>query len=166
MGLYGTADANAPVDESYESPEEYADQGDTRVVRDLSFSYLVAEQDAAGNEVLTPRDVSRDTEVSVEQIGLVALEKGERLHSFYTTKELEALEGGGEEAVEGGGSLSDMGEYELADWIKGKSVNQVLEVVGDDKDLAERMLQAENIATNGDPRTTLEKGLQTVIEEN
>jgi hypothetical protein len=77
--LYGKpVEHEALASGEYNSPEEYADQGDERVVRDLVFSYLVAVTDAAGNEVLTPQDVSRDTTVTVEQIGLVALDSVRR----------------------------------------------------------------------------------------
>ena len=160
----------------YQSPEEYADQGDERVVRDLSFSYLVATKDAAGNDVLTPQDASRDTTVTVDQIGLVALEKGEKYHSFYTSEELARIRAGGRADAAPGSTgtatISELGEFELSEWLAGEAegqtkaptVDQVLETVGDDKDLAHRMLQAENIRADGDPRKGLEAGLTRIIQ--
>jgi hypothetical protein len=158
-------------DEGYESPDEYAEQGDTRIVRDLLFSYLAATQDAGGNTVLTPVDVPRDTEVSIDQIGLLALEKGERHHSFYTDAELAAKQAGSTPGAVDVAALnpSEAGEYELAEWLQtGKdggpfTINEVLDTVGDDKEFAHRMLQAENIATNGNPRKGLEEGLGAII---
>lgn len=168
--LHGRPLTDSLVD-GYESPEEYADQGDTRVVRDLSFSYMVEQSDTAGGKFLHPVDVPRDTELHVLDMGLLALEKGERHHSFYTTAELEARERG-DVAVEGGPTNpSEMGEFELAEWIKNgeggreRTINEILEAVGDDKDLAHRMLQAENIASDGDPRSGLEQGLNRIITE-
>jgi hypothetical protein len=174
--LYGKpVEHEALASGEYNSPEEYADQGDERVVRDLVFSYLVAVTDAAGNEVLTPQDVSRDTTVTVEQIGLVALEKGEKYHSFYTSDELKRIQSGGRAEsgdATGTETVSELGEYELAEWLAGEAEGQtkaptqaeVLEEVGDDKDLAHRMLQAENIRADGDPRKGLEVGLTRIIQ--
>lgn len=161
---------------NYETPEEYDEQGDTRVIRDLMFSYTIATTDPAGNDVLEPREAYRNEEVTIEQIGLIALEKGERLHSFYTTAELEAIRSGG--SISGTGrvslpkaGLSELGEYELAEWLSGDAagqdgpptINEVLEAVDHDKELAHRMLQAENIRSDNDPRKGLESGLHKVI---
>jgi hypothetical protein len=171
--LYGTpTDLSAGVDESYESPSEYADQGDTRKIRDLSFSYLAETQDAAGNTVRVPVDLPRDREVTIEQIGLLALAKGEANHSFYTTLELERQTGRASTDVSATANVSEMGEHELSDWLltdnpdtgRPWTINEVLEQVGTDKDLANRMLAAENIRTSGDPRRGLEVGLTEIIE--
>lgn len=174
VALYGQHEDQALAEAGgYESPEEYADQGDTRKVRDLMFSYLVEVTDAAGAKSLEPRDVPRDTEVSVTQIGLSALMKGERNHSFYTTKELERKSNTGRESapVESEANLSELGEFELAEWLatdnpesgRAWTINDVMEKVGDDKDLAQRMLQAEHIRGDGDPREGLVAGLNKVI---
>lgn len=153
----------------YESPAEYADQGDTRVIRDLMFGYTAIQEDAAGVGQIVATEASRNDEVTLDQIGLLALQKGEANHSFYTTKELEVLRNPSAAAPEGGvtlSNLSEQGEYELAEWLENESptINDILEAVGDDKDLAHRMLQAENIATDGDPRKGLEVGLTRIIE--
>lgn len=161
---------------SYESPEEYADQGDTRVIRDLMFGYTVQLNDPAGNTILSAADAARGDEVSIVQIGILNLKKGEDNHSFYTTRELELLRNPAAAAAAGptvtADNLSEQGEYELAEWLKtvdpetGKepTIDQVLEAVGDDKELAHRMLQAENVATDGDPRKGLEAGLTRIIQ--
>ncbi len=151
--------------EDYEPSEDYKKQGDTRKVKALSFRYFAATEDVAGNEQLHAIEVPRDTEVSTDQIGAIALEMGERHGVFYTDKELEGLS----TSTEGGEPFnpSTAGEFELAEWLKSDkpTINEVLEVVGEDKDLAHRMLQAENIATEGDPRGGLEAGLTRIIEE-
>ncbi len=175
LELHGKSRAARSV-EGYESPDEYADQGDTRKVRDLLFAYLaVIGENPDGTKVLEPVDVPRDTVVKLDEIGLLALEQGERLHSFYTTEELKRIEAGGrpdQPLAITGGSVSEMGEYELAEYIKGANpegkelkVQEVLDLVGDDKDLAHRMLMAENIASEGDPRKGVEAGLTSIIQE-
>lgn len=156
----------------YKSPKEYKSQGDTRVIRDLEFSYTVETSDGAGNTVIVSRSAPRDAEVQVDQIGLIALKKGESNHSFYTSDELDLRNRTGSDAQAPGADadISSLGEYELAEWLKtGKNggaftVDEVLEAVGDDKDLANRMLAAENVASDGDPRSGVEKGLTAIIE--
>lgn len=174
--LYGVHTTHSDLEDgSYESPAAFADQGDTRVVRDLLFNYLAATEDAAGNQTLMPVDCPRGTELTIEQMGLLALKKGEKHHSFYTTKERDAIENPAaaftSDAV-ATGDLTSLGEYELAEWLstptpesgKEPTINDVLERVGDDKEFAHRMLQAENIATDGEPRKGLEAGLSAIIQ--
>lgn len=170
--LYG----KPPVElaEGYEAADEYADQGDTRVIRDLMFSYTVAAQDAAGNTILLTTEARRGDEVTTDQIGLKALQQGEANHSFYTSEELDRLSATGSEraALTGSEDISALGPHELAEWLesdapdtgRARSVNAVLEEVGDDSDLAHRMLEAENIRSDGDPRQGLEAGLTRIIE--
>lgn len=160
--------------ENYKGADDYSGQGDTRIVRDLMFSYMAAVTDPAGNQVLEPVDVPRGTELSIEEMGLIALEKGERHHSFYTTAERDVLASGGNPdrpAALSEDSVSEMGEYELSEYIQGSNptgkalnVDDTVALAGTDKDLAHRLLQAENIATDGDPRVGVEKGLTAIIE--
>jgi len=162
--------------EEYETPDEYADQGDTRVIRDLRFSYLAATEDANGQIILEPVDLMRGEEVTLEELGKLALKKGEDNHSFYTTKERERIESGQPEGgtpgtSTEGGNVSELGEYELAEYIKGDNpegralkAQEVVDLAGNDTDLAHRLLQAENIASEGDPRKSVEAGLNSIIE--
>lgn len=161
--------------EGYEVPDEYADQGDTRVVRALRVLYTVAIEDPSGITVIEPREALAGEEVTLDQIGLIAQMKGERSHSFFTSEERERLEAGqnpeGPLSSESGGDVNSMGEYELAEYIKGANpdgkeltVNETIALAGGDKDLAHRLLQAENIATDGEPRKGVEAGLTSIIE--
>jgi len=66
-----------------------------------------------------------------------------------------------------------MGEHELADYIKGENPQgralrpqEVVDLAGGDKELAHRLLMAENIASDGDPRKSVERGLTAVIERS
>jgi hypothetical protein len=159
--------------EDYEGSDDYS--GDTRIVRDLLFSYTVAEEDPSGVVTIQTADARRGDELSLDDMGLLAQAKGERSHSFYTDEEREILEAGGNPDAPAGatgeGSVSDMGEYELAEYIKGANpsgkqlnVDETVSLASGDKDLAHRLLQAENIATDGDPRAGVEKGLTAIIE--
>lgn len=177
-GLHGKRVENASLlDGQYESPDVYADQGDTRVIKDISFAYTVADVAQDGTTVIVTAEATRDTEVTVEQIGLIGLRKGEKYRSFYTTEELSRLRQTGSPAapVAADANVSEMGEFELAEWLatvnpqtgREWTINEVLEKVSDDKDLATRMLQAENLrASNagGDSRKGLEQGLTAVIQ--
>lgn len=175
LSLYGKP--SGQVSEDYQSPDAYEGQGDTRVVRNLIFSYLAAVPGAApGTYDLLPVDIRRDEEVTVEQIGLKALANGERDHAFYTTEELKRLRSTGSAAVPVSpeADISSMGPHELAEWLatsdpatgRAWTIDAVLEKVGDDKDLANRMLEAEHVRSDGDPRDGLVKGLTTIIERS
>jgi hypothetical protein len=175
--LYGKPRSATSEAEGYESPDEYSDQGDTRIVRDLLFSYMAETTDAAGNPVLTPVEVPRDAEISLDEMGLLAQKQGEDNHSFYTSEERERLESGQNPesggATTSAGGVSEMGEYELAEYIKGDNpegralkAQEVVDLAAGDKDLAHRLLQAENIASDGDPRKSVEHGLTTIIEDS
>jgi hypothetical protein len=167
--LHG-ADPLASAGEGYEIPEEYSGQGDTRIVRALRFAYTVQSEDPVGMKVLEPKEAMQGEEVTLDQIGLLAQMKGEASHAFYTDDERERLEEGGNPdqpaSVENGGDVSSMGEYELAEYIKenNMTVNETVALAGGDKDLAHRLLQAENIATDGEPRKGVEAGLTSIIE--
>lgn len=172
--LYGKDTTEQDAGE-YESPEEYSGQGDDRIVKNLGFLYEVATEDAAGNRVITGKEARHGETVTLEQMGLLGQMKGESSGAFYTTAERERLEAGenpDDTAASGaGGDVSSMGEYELAEYIKGSNpegsaltVQQTVDLAGTDKDLAHRVLQAENIATDGEPRKGVEAGLTAIIE--
>ena len=175
VSLHG-ADPTATAGEGYEVPEEYADQGDSRVIRALRFLYTVETEDpGTGLKVLEPKEAFMGEEVTLGQIGLIAQMKGEGEHSFYTSDERDRLEAGqnpdASQLPAPTGEVSSLGEYELAEYIKGSNpegkeltVNETIALAGDDKDLAHRVLQAENIATDGEPRKGVEAGLTAIIE--
>lgn len=170
--LHGSDDFVNEEASKYKSPKEFSGQGGTRVIRDLEFSYLVATKGPSGEDILVARTAPRDAEVTAEQIGLISLKKGEANHSFYTSDELDNIAkiGRPAPAPDAETDVSSLGEVELAEWIaNGKdggafTMDEVLDVVGDDKDLANRMLAAEILASDGDPRKGLEAGLTSIIE--
>jgi len=162
--------------EGYETPDEYAGQGDTRIVRHLRFLYTVGVEDPTTSlTVIEPREAFPGDEVTIDQIGLIAQMKGESEHAFYTDAERELLEAGQNPdeptPLGSGDEVSALGEYELAEYIKGSNpqgkeltVNETIALAGTDKDMAHRLLQAENIATDGEPRKGVEAGLTSIIE--
>jgi hypothetical protein len=173
--LYGTS-SQASEAESYEVPEEYAGQGDDRIVRALRFLYAVQSEDPTGAIFLEGREAFMGETVTLDQIGLIAQMKGESSHAFYTDEERERIEEGQNpdqplSLSSGGGDVSSLGEYELAEYIKGANpsgkeltVGETVALAEGDKDLAHRLLQAENIATDGEPRKGVETGLTAIIE--
>jgi len=54
---------------------------------------------------------------------------------------------------------------QLAEWIEGDepTINELLEYVGNDKDLAKKVLEAENQATGNEPRKGLVQGLTAIV---
>lgn len=63
-------------------------------------------------------------------------------------------------------TIETMTVEQLAEWLKNAkpTVDQVLDEVNEDPALAARMLEAENLATGQDPRTTLETALEEIVE--
>jgi hypothetical protein len=172
--LHG-ADPTTVETEGYETPDEYGGQGDDRIVRVLRFIYTVEREDPSGATTIDTREAVAGDTVTLDQIGLIAQMKGEASHSFYTDEERELLESGQNPdqppSSATGGDISSMGEYELAEYIKGANpdgkeltVGETVALAGDDPDLAHRILQAENIATDGEPRKGVEAGLTSIIE--
>jgi hypothetical protein len=114
-----------------------------------------------------------------------SFKRGEELDAFFTDEEREAIEeetygGPGATAVyaargvtpqpealiqpaEGEGTqTSNLSAEELADYIKSNrlTVEETVALAGDDADSINKVLDAENIATDNDPR----KGVETALE--
>jgi len=153
----------------YQSPEEYS--GDTRTIKHLMFPWLVETESPMfpGESILTERVANRGEEVTVEELGPLALEKGERLGAFFTDAELEAMKEEAEAAeapaeVEATNPGS-MSVDELADYIEEHkpNVDQTVALADNDPEQAQKVLDAETQATGGVPRAGVEKGLEAII---
>jgi len=61
--------------------------------------------------------------------------------------------------------IGEMTIAQLAEWIEGDepTINELLEYVGNDKDLAKKVLEAENQATGNEPRKGLVQGLTAIV---
>jgi hypothetical protein len=160
----------------YESSEDYTDQGDSRTVKHLMFPFLVESPNPSmpdAGPVLKERTLSQGDTITTEELGPLALERGERLGSFYTDKELKALEAGpapveGEVAqLEAGSASDEMGVHELTEYIEQNhpNVDDTIALAKGDPEAAARVLEAEGIATGGDPRSGVTKGLTAIIGE-
>jgi hypothetical protein len=79
----------------YKSPDEYSEQGDTRVVKDLMFPYhVIAPSPMLPDvEIIVEKVASRGDTVYTDELGPLALKKGEDLGSFFTSDELERRQG-------------------------------------------------------------------------
>jgi hypothetical protein len=181
LDLYGTDLTHTKLKEGYETHEAYANQGNTRVIKALMFPVHVKTSSPMfpGAEVFQERTLKRGDKVTVEELGLIALEKGERSGHFFTDEELEngvAVPGTPElvkvssETLDDNASVSELGEHELVQWLSGESgakaptVPEIIEAVGEDKDLAKRVIAAENERDKDDPRATLIDKLTKVAE--
>lgn len=182
LDLYGVDPTHAMLREGYSTGEDFKKQGDTRVVKHLLFPVHVKSPSPMfpDAEVMQERLLRRGDKVTVQELGLIALEKGERLGAFYTDAELAAgLAGAQHQTVKVSSEqldgepveLNELGPDELVLYLEGNgekppTVQDVLDDVGDDKDLARRMIDAETRRSPDDPRTSLVSGLNRVIESD
>jgi len=120
-------------------------------------------------KILIPRVSVRDEELNPEDLSPYDRERAERHGVFY--KEGEQTREGttvGEDGEVVEKSVDDMSVEELATWIKEDepTIDDLLELASDDPDQAQKILDAENMATSNDPRKGLVTGLTKVIGEN
>jgi hypothetical protein len=104
--------------------------------------------------------------VSIEELGPLALERGERLGSFYTDAELAGPATAEAAAVgETASNTSEWGVPELVQYIETNkpNVDDTIALAQGDPEAAKRVLEAEDEATGGDPRSGVTKGLTAVI---
>jgi len=121
-------------------------------------------------KVVIPKVSVRGDELDPEDLSPYDRDRAERHGVFYTEEELERAETG---SVDENGEfvekeVGEMSAEELATWIKEDepTVNDLLELAGDDPSQAQKILEAENIATSNDPRKSLVAGLTKVIGDN
>lgn len=103
----------------------------------------------------------------LEHYGAIATqEEQDELDAVADQTALEQL-GAESSGDESDGELSGKTTEELGEWIRenGPTVNDLLQAANDDPDLAERLIDAENLATNNDPRTTLIEGLAKIMAD-
>jgi hypothetical protein len=171
MSVYGK-DLHHESLADYESSDEYADQPDTRTIKHLMFPWMVEAPNPAhsdGPNVLKERVAKQGDVVTIEELGTLALEKGERLGSFYTDAELKnpatpaQLPAGATE--ESASTSSEWGVPELVQYIETNkpNVDDTVALAQGDPEAAKRVLDAEAEATGGDPRAGVTKGLAAVI---
>jgi hypothetical protein len=103
------------------------------------------------------------------------IERGERYGAFYSDEEMERLGLNRASAdTEGGAiSLADRDDQELVDWLmstgefdgnKKPTADEVIAAAGDDPDLAERLIEAEDTASGGNPRKSVDDGLNKIVD--
>jgi hypothetical protein len=141
-----------------------------RVVKHLMFSYVKESPSPVnpGATIYTEGIAKRGEVLEAGVLPDHERDKGDKLGSFYNEAETDVLKKGGvseERVAEGEGDVQNMSVEELADYINENklSVNDTIELAGEDGELAERLLDAETLARGNDPRKGVEEGLTAVI---
>jgi hypothetical protein len=153
----------------YTGGDDFTGQGDTRVVKHILYAWLVERPPSVEGQPpqVVEKTAYEGQEVSVEELGPIALERGERLGAFYTDEEREQIDTEAEELTTGeeAPAFSEMSEQELGDYIRQHNLNvtNTVAIAGSDPELAVRVLEAEEIATDGDPRAGVVSGLQKIV---
>ena len=115
-------------------------------------------------EVPDPLDRDKSTYVSAfatrgqtVEVSDAEYEQGQALGAFTTNDE---------EAPEGAFSVVDASDDELDDYLNEESpnVSETVALAGNDPESAQRILDAEERVTDGEPRQGVEDGLTKIIE--
>lgn len=125
------------------------------IIRHRAFPYYVDREDpTTGNTIRVELLGRRGEEVELSDADYA---RGERLGSFIPQPTEETPEGVLDPAT------ADI--TELATWIEEDkpTVNEVVEASGGDPNIAARLLEAEEMATQGTPRKTLVDALTPII---
>lgn len=155
-----------------------------RTIKFRLFNYWeeTGEKDVAGNPVLVARLVSFGETVDIPRDEDV--KRGEKLGAFFSAEDAKAIKAGtysgpqaallsGRPQASGEAQVQDLGEIdvasasaeEIAEFINENRLNvqETLDLAGDDPDLAEKVLDAEGLATDSDPRVGVERGLEAIM---
>jgi hypothetical protein len=113
--------------------------------------------DGTQGKVAVEKLARRDDEIEVNDFDY---EKGVRLGAFYDGDEPEP------EVAEREIDVASADVDELAEWIEEDSVSvkDLVAAAGDDRQVAQKLLDAETQATGGQPRKTAVSGLEAIIE--
>jgi hypothetical protein len=123
--------------------------------------------DQAGQPVTTVKiaDQGETVELSDQEI-----ERGEALGAFEGTDSVPSapmVDGNSRQEVEARGeaplNLATATDDQLDGWVAGATAADVTDAAGEDPALAGRLLDAEERATDGQPRKTVEQKLTAVI---
>lgn len=148
------------------------------VIRHGVFWYHVMEPQVINGEekdVLTQRMAFRGETVNLTRA--VDIERGERHGAFMSEEEIKQLPKAAElppppdgEAA-GAPNLNELGDDEIVDWLmstgefdgqKKPTADEVVAAVGDNPELADRVLEAEETASGGEPRKGITERLEKV----
>ena len=151
-----------------------------RIVKIRGHQYYVEVPNPRDPEKtrIVKRAASRGTTIEVSED---ESDRGDRLGAFYTDAELDAL-AAREEAAAVSGEDPDAdpdadgedwdaedveiaGEDELIGWIEDATVPQVLAAAGDSREAAEKLLAAEEAASN-DSRKGVVEGLAAILNRD
>lgn len=133
-----------------------------RTVGIKAHTYVVESKDARGNPKAVRKIARRGDSISVTE---EESERGDALGAFVDSPGLEAP---APAETKEGLILSEAGVDELVAWLEEKkpNVKDTVEAANGDIEAARRILEAESIATGGDPRKGVAEGLGAILNAN
>jgi hypothetical protein len=146
---------------------------DTRTVKVLAFTYAKVHDnpyDPDGPKIVENTVAQRGDELVWDDLTDYDKNRADKFDVFYTDEEAQRLQPDGTlaEPEDMSSETIVLGENstveELADWIREDqpTIDEVVELAGDNPALAQKLIQAESAATGGDPRRTLVTRLEKV----
>jgi hypothetical protein len=141
-------------------------------IKILAFPYYEDDVDpVTGNDVKLERMAYRNDEVELSDIDL---ERAKRFEAFYADEDGEPVlgeEASPETPPEGEVDLDNLDAAtasadQLAAWIKKSkpTVDEVVDEANEDPAIASKLIEAENLATGQQPRSTLIDRLQEIVD--
>jgi len=130
---------------------------ETREIKIRSFVYEEPYEDFDGSTRNANRQAKRGDVVELDPYWI---KYGDAMGAFVTEADREAE--ADEDVISDAGSVEEMGDDELMNWVSDSTIPQVLTVAKADPSLSERILTAENAATGNDPRSGLVEALARI----
>lgn len=132
--------------------------GTKATIKIRAFPYYVDGKDPiTGRDVRTEHIATRGQEVELSDVDL---ERAKKFDAIQTDADASFQESTGEFSV------STANVEQLSEWIREErpTVDETVEAAGGNPIVAQRLIEAEGIATGGEPRTTLVAKLEAVVE--
>lgn len=129
-----------------------------------AFPYYVKVADPVTGEPRTEERVARRGDVI--ELSDNDFARAERFGAILTDEERDATTAETPPAGDASVVPEDATAAELSEWIKSTkpTVDTVVERSDDDPAIAQKLIEAENLATGGQPRATLVSRLQDIID--
>jgi len=158
------------------------------IIKHRLFTWFEETEDPAAPGGVAKRERIANLGDEIDLQDKVQLERGKRLGAFYTDAEAKAIKGGSYKGADAGlvlaargqapapgasnkadgehGGLESMDAPQLAEYIKEHKlkVDETVALAGDDLESIQKVLDAENIATNNDARAGVVSKLEAKLE--
>lgn len=133
-----------------------------RTIKHRAFTYYEDATDPiTKRKVALEKTARRGEEVDLSEQDAA---RGDKFDAFYTDEELARINAG--ETPEGTFNAAAASEEQLVEFVESAKVQEVIDASGGDPEQAQRLLDAEEQATGGEPRKTVVLGLGTVIDRS